>query len=178
MGRLGIDDLADLRAARLDGEGIDELLEHASECSLVFAGPDGWPMGVVVSFVRLDGSFWFTAVGQRQHVACIRHDQRVSLVVTSAGTALEGRRMVAFRGEAIVHDDRPTVETMLHRIAALLAPTDPESMVRLLDTEHRVVVEVHPTARTASHDSRRIAGNGRGGGVASGRAGADEAAEA
>jgi nitroimidazol reductase NimA-like FMN-containing flavoprotein (pyridoxamine 5'-phosphate oxidase superfamily) len=163
MGTLGIDDLADLRAARLDGEGIDELLEHASECTLSFAGPDGWPMGVVVSFVRLDASFWFTAVSQRQHVTGIRRDPRVSLIMTSAGTDLEGRRMVAFRGEATVHDDRATVERMLPRIAERLAPADPEGMVRLLDTEHRVVIEVRPKARTASHDSRRIAGNGRGG---------------
>jgi hypothetical protein len=36
-------------------------------------------------------------------------------------------------------------------------------MVRLLDTEHRTVVEVQIQKVSASHDSRKIAGDGRGG---------------
>jgi hypothetical protein len=163
MGRLGVDDLADLRPARLAGGDIDELLDTATECTLIFAGADGWPMGVVVSYVRLGDAFWFTAVDQRQHIRGIAHDPRVSLVITSAGTALSGRRMVAIKGEASVHRDRTTLERMLPYIAGRLAPGDPERMVRLLDSADRVAVEVRPRAVNASHDSRKIAGDGRGG---------------
>jgi nitroimidazol reductase NimA-like FMN-containing flavoprotein (pyridoxamine 5'-phosphate oxidase superfamily) len=163
MGRLGIDDLEDLRAARLTGDNIDELLNTATECTLIFGGPDGWPQGVVVSYVRVGDAYWFTAVEQRQHIRGIRNDPRVSLVITSAGTALEGRRMVAIKGEATVHDDRTTLERMLPLIARRLAPGDPDQMVRLLDSDHRVAVEVRPAMVSATHDSRRIAGDGRGG---------------
>jgi hypothetical protein len=163
MGKLGVDDLADLRAARLGGSGIEELLEAATECTLVFTGPDGWPMGVVVSFVRFEDEFWCTAVAQRQHAKGIAADPRVSLVVTSAGTALEGRRMVALKGRATVHTDRAIIERMLPVIADRLAPADPERMVRLLDTEHRVAISVRPSSVSASHDSGQISGDGRGG---------------
>lgn len=163
MGRLGVDDLADLRAARLTGANIEELLETATECTLVFVETDGWPMGVVVSFLRFEDRIWFTAVDQRQHIRGIMSDPRVSLVITSAGTTLEGRRMVALKGEATLHGDRSTLERMLPRIAQRLAPGDPEGMVRLLDTEHRTVVEVQILKVSASHDSRKIAGDGRGG---------------
>jgi nitroimidazol reductase NimA-like FMN-containing flavoprotein (pyridoxamine 5'-phosphate oxidase superfamily) len=163
MGKLGVDDLADLRTARLTAADIEELLDTATECTLIFAATDGWPMGVVVSFLRFDDRIWFTAVDQRQHIRGITSDPRVSLVVTSAGTPLEGRRMVALKGEARLHNDRITLEQMLPRIAQRLAPGDPQGMVRLLDTEHRTVVEVQIQNVSASHDSRKIAGDGRGG---------------
>jgi len=45
VGKLGVDDLEDMSLARLSGEGVEELLDAATECTLVFSGPDGWPMG-------------------------------------------------------------------------------------------------------------------------------------
>ncbi len=162
MGKLGVDDLEDMSLARLSGEGVEELLDAATECTLVFSGPDGWPMGVIVSFVRADGRFWLTAVSDRQHTRGIAADPRVTLVVSSAGTGLDGRRMVAIKARAQVHHDRATKEEVLPLIAGRLAPSGPEHMIRLLDTPKRVVIEVRPTAVSVSHDSRTIAGDGRG----------------
>jgi hypothetical protein len=163
MGKLGIDDMEDLRSARLGSDDIEELLDVATECNLVFSGPDDWPMGVVVSFARAGGRFWFTAVEGRRHTVGISRHPRISIVVTSAGTDLDGRRMVAVRAMATVHTDRPTKDRILPVIAARLSPDDPTRMLRLLDTEHRVVIEAEPTAVSVSHDSRKIAGDGRGG---------------
>lgn len=163
MGTLGVDDLEDLRSARLGSDGIEELLDVATECTLVFSGPDGWPMGVVVSFVRAEGRFWFTAVEGRRHTVGIGTDPRVSIVVTSVGTDLDGRRMVAIKAHATVHTDRPTKDRILPVVAGRLAPDDPDRMLALLDTGRRVVIEAEPAGVSVSHDSRKIAGDGRGG---------------
>jgi hypothetical protein len=164
VGRLGIDDLEDLSVARLSASGIAELLEVATEATLVFAGPDGWPMGVVVSFLHDGDRFWVTAVEGRAHTLGARRDARVSLVISSSGTSLPGRRMVAVRGTALVHAGAATKGDVLPKLAGRLAPDDPEAMLRLLDSPKRVVIEIRPVAVSASHDSRRIAGDGRGGG--------------
>ena len=164
MGRLGIDDLEDLSVARLSATGIAELLETATEATLVFVGPDGWPMGVVVSFLQDNDCFWVTAIEGRGHTLGAERDARVSLVVSSTGTSLAGRRMVALQGTARVHRSEATKREILPKLAARLAPSGPDDMVRLLDSPKRVVIEIRPVAVSASHDSRRIAGNGRGGG--------------
>jgi nitroimidazol reductase NimA-like FMN-containing flavoprotein (pyridoxamine 5'-phosphate oxidase superfamily) len=163
MGRIGIDDLEDLRGLRLHADERAELLATATECTFVFAGPDGWPTGVVMSFLFEGGRFWLTAVRGRAHVEALAADPRVCIVVTSQGTGLEGRRMVSVRGTAVVHADRETKDWFLPRFAAKLKAADPAQFMRLLDSARRVVVEVTPTGIAASHDSRKMPGDGRGG---------------
>jgi general stress protein 26 len=163
MGRIGIDDLEDLHGLRLTGDDRDELLAVATECTFVFAGPDGWPCGVVMSFLFEEGKFWLTAVRGRAHAEALATDPRVSVVVTNQGTGLPGRRMVSVRGTAVVRDARGTKDWFLPRFAAKLKARDPAEFIRLLDSPNRVVFEVTPTAVAASHDSRKMPGDGRGG---------------
>jgi Pyridoxamine 5'-phosphate oxidase len=163
MARTGIDDLEDLHALRLDDQGRQELLDIATECVFTFANPVGWPSGVVMSFLYADGCLWLTAVAGRAHAEAIKRDPRVTVVVSNAGTRLPGRRMVALRGVAFLHADEQTKRWFLPRFARKLAPADPEAFVRLLDSPERVVVEVRPVQVTASHDSRKMPGDGRGG---------------
>jgi hypothetical protein len=163
MARTGIDDLEDLRALRLDDQGRQELFDTATECVFTFANPVGWPSGVVMSFLYADGRLWLTAVAGRAHAEAIKRDPRVTVVVSNAGTQLPGRRMVALRGVAFLHADEQTKRWFLPRFARKLAPADPDAFVRLLDSPERVVVEVRPVQVTASHDSRKMPGDGRGG---------------
>lgn len=163
MARVGIDDLENLRSLRMDGESRKELLDTATECVFVHSGPDGWPAGVVMSFLFADGKFWLTAVAGRSHADALEGDPRVTIVVSSQGTALPGRRMVAVRGLAAVHSDRETKDWFLPRFAAKLGPADPAEFIRLLDSPKRLVFEVTPVKVAASHDSRKMPGDGRGG---------------
>jgi hypothetical protein len=163
MALTGIDDLEDLRALRLDEQGRQELLQTATECVFTFANPDGWPSGVVMSFLYAEDRLWLTAVAGRAHAEAIRHDPRVTVVVSNAGTSLPGRRMIALRGVAFLHADEQTKRWFLPRFARKLAPADPDAFARLLDSPHRVIVEVRPVQVTASHDSRKMPGDGRGG---------------
>ena len=67
MGRVGIDDLEALQTLRLNLSEQDELLDAQTECTFVFQNEQGWPSGVIMSFVRGNGAFWLTAVETRPH---------------------------------------------------------------------------------------------------------------
>src|SRR3954451_2314516 len=97
MGRLGVDDLEQLKGTHLDKADQGELLSAQTECTFVFVGDDGWPGGVIMSFIVVDGTFWLTAVEGRKHVKALDADPRVSIVVSSAGSGLPGRRMLSIR---------------------------------------------------------------------------------
>jgi hypothetical protein len=165
MGRIGLDDLEDLRTLRLGGDDRAELLRVQSECVFVHAAPGGWPAGVVMSFLYADERLWLTAVAGRAHAEALHTDPRVTIVVSSQGTTLPGRRMVAIRGTAVVHDDRETKDWFLPRFAAKVKAADPVAFIRLLDSPKRLVFEVTPVKIAASHDSRKMPGDGRGGNV-------------
>lgn len=162
MGRVGIDDIEDLRGLKLDRDGQLELLDSATECTFVFSSSGGWPSGVVMSFLHEDDRFWLTAVRGRAHAEAMLRDPRATLVVSSAGTAL-ARRMLSVRGRVRLHDDRRTKDWFFPRFARRLASADPDAFVRLLDSHDRVVFEMVPVGIAASHDSRRMPGDGRGG---------------
>jgi len=76
---------------------------------------------------------------------------------------LKGRRMITLRGHMRLHRDAETKAYFFPRFAAKLAPGDPEAFIKLLDSPKRVIFEFEPVAITASHDSRKLAGDGRGG---------------
>ncbi len=162
MGRLGIDDLENLAGTHLDRADQQELLTAQTECTFIFADGEGWPRGVVMSFFTEGDAFWLTAVEGRAHVKALAHDDRVSIVVSSAGSGLPGRRMLSVQGRATVHRDDATKQWFLDRFTTLLQPEDPIAWRKLLDSPNRVVFEVTVTRIAVSHDQRKIAGNGRG----------------
>ena len=165
MGKIGVDDLENLKPLKLDPEARAHLLATQTECTFIFAAASGWPRGVVMSFMHDKDSFWFTATTDRAHVSSLAGDPRVSLVISSTGTNTTGRQMLAIRGVAIVHKSDEVKNWFFPHFAKRLAPKDPGSFVRLLDSPNRVVIEVQQVAVSASHDSRKMPGDGRGLGV-------------
>lgn len=156
-------DLEDLSRLKLTAAEQADLLEHQTECSLIFAGKDGWPRGVIMSFLYADDCFWLTAVEGRVQTVALENDPRVSVMVSSRGTDLAGRQMLSVRGRATVLRDDETKAFFFPRFARRLAPGDPEAFIRLLDSENRVIFRVEVVSVTASHDSRKMPGDGRGG---------------
>lgn len=163
MEKTGREDLEDLRGLRLGKDAQAELLDAQTECTFVFTNQDGWASGVVMTYLQYEGSFWVTAVDGRIHVRGVEKDPRVSLVISNAGTGLEGRRMISLRGTAIIHREAEVKARIIDRFARRHQPETPESFIRLLDSSNRVVIQFHPTAVAVSHDSTRMPGNGRGG---------------
>jgi hypothetical protein len=162
MGRLGIDDLEQLKGTHLDRSDQAELLTAQTECTFVFAGAESWPCGVVMSFFVDDGTFWLTAVEGRPQVKALDADPRCSIIVSSAGSGLPARRMLSVRCEGTVHRDDTTKQWFLDQFTTRLQPQDPVAWRKLLDSPNRVVFEARPVSVLVSHDQRTIAGNGRG----------------
>ncbi|GAA1220974.1 pyridoxamine 5'-phosphate oxidase family protein [Prauserella alba] len=160
---VGTRDLEDLRGARLTADARAELLATQTECTFVFTAEDGASAAVVLSFAYDDGRFWFTSVDGRTQVRGVDRDPRACVVVSNAGTDLAGRRMLSVRGEVTVHRDPAAVADLLPILARRLAPEGTDRFLRLLSSPRRVVLELAPTEIVASHDSRRMAGDGRGG---------------
>jgi hypothetical protein len=157
----GIENVEKLATFTLDEASRSELVRTASELTFVFHNAAGWPTAVVMSFLEHEGTFYVTATSQRAHVRSLAVDPRVSIVISNAGTELLGRQMLSLRCVAIVHTDRETIEWFLPLFTRKLGGKS-EAFAALLDSENRVVVELRPVGITASHDSRRMPGDGRG----------------
>ena len=162
-GRVGEHDLERMDQARLGSDLVAELCTTARECTFLFTADDGWPAGVTMSHLYTDGVFWLTSVHGRAQVRAVQADPRVGLVISSLGTGLAGRRMVRVKGLAQLFDDAETRERMLPPISEHLAPDGAQRLRALLDSPGRVLIRVRPVGFPQSHDSRRIAGDGRGG---------------
>ena len=152
-----------LSGAHLSPDDLAVLLDAQKQCVVSFHDQHGWPRGVVLSFLFARDRFWLSAVDGRAHVEGLRADPRLTVVVNELGTGTAGRQMIAQRGNAILHKDRPTLEWFYPLFAARLVPDAPEPFARHLDTPNRVVIEVVPEGRPLTHDSRRLPGDGRGG---------------
>ncbi len=156
-------DIEDLRGARLTGDTRHELLATQTECTFCFTDADGAPAAVVLSFVWDTDRYWFTSVAGRVHVRAVERDPRVCVTISGTGTALAGRRMLSEQGRATIHHDPAALADKLELLAARLAPGNVDGFLRLLRSPRRLLIEVIPEKVVASHDSRRLPGDGRGG---------------
>ena len=159
----GVKDIEKLSGARLTPDAKAALLAEQTECTFCFLDEEGGPAAVVLSFAVEDGHYWITSVAGRVQVRGIERDPRVSIVVSGTGTSAPGRQMLAIKGTATLHRDITQLGDKLELLASRLAPEHPEKFIALLTSPGRLLIEVTPTATVASHDSRRLAGDGRGG---------------
>lgn len=130
----------------LDPPVLEQLLVNQRELVLMWSTKDGWPIGVIMSYIWKDGRFWVTLGAHRHRVAAIRREPRVSVCVTSTGTALGGGKTATAKGRAIVHEDRETKDWFYPAFSGHLNP-DPNAaaaFATMLDSPVRVVVEIVP----------------------------------
>ena len=144
-------DYEDVTMYTLDGDVEEQLLRAHNECTFIWSNKEGWPVGVIMSYVWRDGRFWLTASSQRARVA--RRAPRSASV----------RRGDLHRLPAAAQQGRD-VEGSLHRprrpgdeglvlpgaVGRALNPDDPEraaAFQSFLDSPRRVVFEVTPTQR-------------------------------
>jgi len=141
----------------LDDAAEAELLEQQAECTFVWSNKEGHPVGVVMNYVFRDGRFWLTASGQRARVAAVRRDPRVSIVISSLGSAVKTRKSLTYKGRCVVHDDEQTKAWFYLALAAAVRPGDADAQsafVRHLDSPRRVVFEVVPQDRIGFDSTR------------------------
>lgn len=140
----------DVTVYALDEELEHELLLRHNECTFIWSNKEGWPVGVIMSYVWREGFFWLTASAQRARIAAVRRDPRVCIVVTSTGSPLERNRAVTWKGTCEVLDDRTTKDWFYRELAdAIMGGRNSRSdaFAEFLDSPRRVVLKVTPTQR-------------------------------
>jgi nitroimidazol reductase NimA-like FMN-containing flavoprotein (pyridoxamine 5'-phosphate oxidase superfamily) len=147
----------DVTKYRLDDAAEAELLQRQAECTFIWSNKEGHPVGVVMNYVFRDGRFWLTASGQRARIAAVRRDPRVSIAISSLGSAVTTRKSLTYKGRCIVHDDDDTKTWFYGELAAAVRPGDPDAQAAFaahLDSPRRVVLEVVPEARIGFDSTR------------------------
>ena len=130
----------------LNDERREELLNHHAECTFTWSTKDGWPVGVIMSYLWHDGRFWLTAGGQRHRVSAVRRDPRVCITITSTGTKLGMGKSITAKGLCTVHEDAETKEWFYPAFSQHLHrdPKMAKWFEGFLDSPLRVVLEVKP----------------------------------
>ena len=128
---------------------IDRLMTDASQCVLMWATKDGWPVGVVHAYVWKDKKVWLTFAKHRHRASAIRRDPRVSVTVTSvAGVSPDcPEGALTLKGRATFHDDDATKEWFYRALAKKTSPDDKageDAFYELLDSPLRVILEIVP----------------------------------
>jgi hypothetical protein len=130
----------------LDDATREELLTTHAECTFNWSTADGWPVGVIMSYLWRDGRFWLTAGAHRHRIEAVRRDPRVSIVVTSTGSKLGAGKSITAKGRCAVREDAETKRWFYPAFARHLypAPAAAEAFAVFLDSPLRVVLEVVP----------------------------------
>lgn len=117
---------------------------------MTWTNDDGWPVGVVHSYVWHDGAIWVTAFRDKPRVAALAACPRAAVVVSSKGTDLGAEKMASARVVATVHDDEATASwfypAFVERTAGDARVRD--LMLRALAKQDRVVIELRPVSWT------------------------------
>ena len=128
---------------------IDDLMTDASECNLMWATKDGWPVGVIHAYVWHEGKVWITFTTHRHRAAAIRRDNRVSVTVTGTAAMSDACPVgsVTIKGRGYFHDDEATKKWFYGALSKKIRPDDPEAeagFYSILDSPLRTVLEVVP----------------------------------
>jgi general stress protein 26 len=131
----------------LNPDDQEKLLSISRECVFNWCTRDEWPIGVIMSCFWHDGRMWLTAGGHRHRIAAVRRNPKVSVVVTSTGTAMGGGKTITIKGKCTVHEDRETKDWFYPAFAAHTNPHDAKAakdFELMLDSPLRVILEVEP----------------------------------
>jgi len=143
-------DWEDVRGFGLDPADEAALLAAQTECTFVWTGATGHPVGVIMNYIFRQGRFWLTASRARKRIAAMARDPRVSIVISSKGSSVAARQSLTYLGRCLVHDDAATKAWFYPDFAAAMRPQDPRRAAAFrdqLDSPNRVVLEVVPGRR-------------------------------
>lgn len=154
MAASNYEEVADLP---LSDDDRERLLTAQNECVFIWRMKDGWPLGVVMSYLWRDGKLWLTASKQRPRIRSIERDDRVSVAVSSAGTGMPPAT-VTIRGRCSIFSDPETKGWFYPALAAALIPNNAKlqaDFVAMLDSPRRVVLRVTPE-KFITFDGRKM----------------------
>ena len=78
-------DYEDLSAMRLEDSALEAMLAGGGECIFNWTTREGYPVGVVVSFVYHEGKFFTTCAERRKRVPALRARPQSGVVINHEG---------------------------------------------------------------------------------------------
>lgn len=142
----------------LEDPDIRALIEAQNECTFMWSTKEGWPVGVIMSYVFKDDCFWLSVSSLRVRVQAVERDPRASISITSKGSSLPTGLSLTYKGICKVHSDQDTIDWFLPALARRLRPGSEEAQrvfVELNDTANRRVIQFTPT-KTIGFDGRKM----------------------
>lgn len=149
----------DVSSYTLDDADELALIAAQDECTFMWSTREGWPVGVIMSYVFDSGCFWLSVSSLRVRVQAVERDPRVAVCLSSKGAGLQAALSLTYKGSCEVLADRATIDWFLPALARRLRPGNAaaqEVFVRLNDTPARRVLKVTPTQRIG-FDGRKMA---------------------
>ena len=151
-------DYEDVTGYTLESGDEEAMLLAQNECTFIWANKEGWPVGVIMSYVWRKGAFWLTLSNQRARVPAMRRDNRCSICVTSRGSGIPGAMTVTYKGTCEILDDDETKAWFYPELAAVIRPDDEQgarNFAGFLDSPRRVIFKITPTQRIG-YDGRKM----------------------
>ncbi len=148
----------DVSSYTLDDPDIQALIAAQNECTFMWSTREGWPVGVIMSYVFKDACFWLSVSSLRVRVQAVQRDARASISITSKGSKLPTGLSLTYKGLCTVHNDQATVDWFLPALAKRLRPNNDEAQrvfVELNNTPQRRVIQFEPT-KTIGFDGRKM----------------------
>lgn len=143
---------------RMTNEEIQAFLEEQRILQLATIGHDGYPHLVAMWYVLLDNQIAFWTYAKSQKAVNLRRDPRLTCLV-EAGVQYDELRGVQIKGQAIIYQDRETVQ----RIGEIIwerytGPLNENTRPMVIaQAAKRVAVVVKPV-EIASWDHRKLGG--------------------
>lgn len=130
-------------------EHRNKLMDLAPECVLMWATSDGWPVGVVHSFLWHEGHVWLTFTVNRHRAKAIKRDNRVSVTVSGATSRNPECPLgaVTIKGRATFHEDEKTKLWFYRALSKKISPTDKngeDAFYEMLNSPLRTVLQIEP----------------------------------
>jgi nitroimidazol reductase NimA-like FMN-containing flavoprotein (pyridoxamine 5'-phosphate oxidase superfamily) len=148
----------DVTVYTLDNADEENMLKLQTECTFIWANKEGWPLGVIMSYVWAKGYFWITLTSQRARVPAMRRDNRCAVCVTSKGSKAGQSQTVTYKGRCEILEDDETKAWFYPALAAALNPKDEQwqrNFAGFLDSPRRVIFKITPTQRIG-YDGRKM----------------------
>jgi len=142
----------------LDDEDERALIQAQNECTFMWSTKEGWPVGVIMSYVFKEECFWLSVSSLRVRVQAVERDPRASISITSKGSKLSTGLSLTYKGTCEVFKDQNTIDWFLPALGERLRPGNEEArrvFVELNNTENRRVIKFTPTKKIG-FDGRKM----------------------
>ena len=148
----------DVSSYTLDKSDEMALIEAQNELTFMWSNKEGWPVGVIMSYVYKDGCFWLSVSSLRVRVQAVERDPRCSVSLTSKGSSIKAAWSLTYKGTVEVLKDQETIDWFLPALGERLRPGDPEAQKLFYDlnnTPNRRVLKFTPV-QTIGFDGRKM----------------------